>query len=92
MSEYNLFPAVNATHEFPPAVRQAMVDSAEMSEKFAYDDAGVLKIDGVAVPLPAPSPGASLDVVGWAKAVFIAPGGTVPVGTSPYTLVVETAV
>lgn len=32
---------------------------------------------------------AGLDTVGWARAVFIENGGTVPVGTPEYTIVIE---
>lgn len=51
---------------------------ARANEAYALADSKVSKADR-----------AGLGVAGWANAVFIASGGTVPSGLPPYTLVIE---
>lgn len=87
---YGMIPSVDdATLAFPPGVRAAIAASAELEDKYVRDDEGVYKVGTDPIVFPDPSPTAGLDTVGWAKAVFIEEGGTVPVGTPAYTLVVE---
>jgi len=75
------------TSQFPPVVRQAMADSDEFQDRYAQMVEGELVVGGTPVDIPGDPAG--LNTVGWCQAVFIENGGTVPVGTPPYTLVIE---
>lgn len=75
------------TNQFPPLVRQATADSDEIQSRYAQMVDGELVVDGVPVGIPGEP--AALNTVGWCQAVFIENGGTVPVDTPPYTLVIE---
>lgn len=87
---FSMIPSVDdVTHEFPAPVKDAIANMAEMEDKYVRDDEGVYKVGTDPIVFPDPSPTAALDTVGWARAVFIEEGGTVPVGTPAYTLVVE---
>lgn len=84
---YNYIAGIDEDNSFPPAVRQAIADSSELQDKYAHlvDDVLVVGDEPVSIPgVPA-----AQDTVGWLRAVFIANGDTVPVGTPPYTLVIE---
>lgn len=88
MSDYQTYPAVDSFKNFPPSVRAALAAAGEMLSRFAHLDANnKLVISGE--PVGEPSPVASLDTVGWARAVFIANGATYPSDAGPYTIVIE---
>lgn len=84
---YLYIAGIDETNQFPPAVRTAMTEGTEMTARYARLDAGVLKVGDTEVSIPGDPAG--LDTVGWGRMVFIANGGTVPVGTPAYTLVIE---
>lgn len=86
---YDTIPGIDEVNQFPPVVRQAIVDSAEMKANYAHLESGVLVVGSTPVSIPGDPAG--LNAVGWCRAVFIANGGTVPVGTPAYTLVIEAA-
>ena len=84
---YNLIAGIDESNQFPPVVRQATADSPEIQSTYARMTGDVLTVGGIPVGMPGAA--ASLNTVGWCQAVFIPLGGTVPVGTPPYTLVIE---
>lgn len=84
---YNYIAGIDDANQFPPVVRQATADSPEIQGTYARMVGGVLSVGGVPVGMPG-SP-AALNTAGWCRAVFIPKGGTIPVGTPTYTLVIE---
>lgn len=84
---YNYIAGIDESNQFPPVVRQAIADSDEMQAQYAHLVDDVLVVGDTPVSIPGVP--ADLDTVGWMRGVFIANGGTVPVGTPPYTLVIE---
>jgi hypothetical protein len=84
---YNTIPGIDEGNKFPASVRQGIADSDELVSKYARLQDGNLTVGTTVISTPGTP--AALAVVGWCRAVFIAHGGTVPVGTPPYTLVIE---
>jgi hypothetical protein len=84
---YNYIAGIDEDNSFPPTVRQAIADATEMQDKYAHLADGVLVVG--TTPVSIPGVPAAINTVGWLRAVFIPHGGTVPVGTPAYTLVIE---
>jgi hypothetical protein len=85
---YNTVPGIDdTTKAFPSVVTQAIADSDELQQKYARLEDGNLAVGDTVISTPGTP--AALNTVGWCRAVFIAHGGTIPVDTPPYTLVIE---
>lgn len=90
MSDYNIYPAVDSQFRFPSVVREALAAATEFVGKFAHlDENDKLVIGGT--PVGEPSPVAGINQTGWARAVFVPNGETIPGDTPPYTIVIEEA-